>query len=344
MDKKDIKNFTLGELKVQMKNISEPDYRAEQIFFWLYKRGTTDFNGMSNIARHLRDKLTTLYYIGILELARHLISVDKTEKFLFRLSDGNFIETVLIYSKERRTVCLSTQVGCKYGCRFCASGLKGFIRNLTTSEILAQILYLQYGLKHKITNFVFMGMGEPLDNYENVSKAIKIMNGPKALDIAARRITVSTCGIIPGIKKFKQLKLQVNLSLSLHAVHNKLRNELMPVNRKYPLGELIRTCEDFIKSGGRMITLEYILIKNKNDSSKDVDGLAAIVKRLRAKVNLIPYSPVYNFNLKLPTVNDVNIFKNRLKEKGVNVTLRESKGKDIQAACGQLAGMVKDEM
>lgn len=344
MDKKDIKNFTLQELKAKMKKISEPAYRAEQIFFWLYKRGTTDFNDMNNIAAPLRGKLSTLYYIGIPEFVRHFVSADKTEKFLFKLSDGNFIETVLISAKERRTVCLSAQVGCKYGCRFCASGLKGFMCNLTTSEILTQILYLQYGLKHKITNFVFMGMGEPLDNYENVSKAITIMSDPKALDIAARRITVSTCGIIPGIEKFKQLKLHVNLSISLHAAHNKLRDELMPVNKKYPLEELIRACEDFIKTGARMITLEYVVIRDKNDSPEDVDGLVAIAKRLRAKVNLIPYSHICHFNLKPPTVNDVNIFMNRLKERGVNVTLRESKGKDIQAACGQLAGMVKDEV
>lgn len=344
MDKKDIENFTFQELKAEMKEISEPAYRAEQIFFWLYKRGTTDFSDMKNLAEPLRDKLSALYFMGVPGLARHLISADKTEKFLFRLQDGNFIEVVLISNKERRTVCLSTQVGCKYGCRFCASGIKGFIRNLTASEILTQILYLQFVLKHKITNFVFMGMGEPLDNYENVSKAITIMNDPKALGIAARRITVSTCGIIPGIEKFKQLKLQVNLSISLHAASNKLRDELMPVNKKYPLGRLIRVCEDFIKSKARMITLEYVLIKDKNDSPEDIDGLAVIAKRLRAKVNLIPYSPVSHFKLDPPTRSDVNIFINRLKLKKINVTLRESKGKDIQAACGQLAGTVKDEI
>jgi len=344
MDKKDIRNFSLEEIQAKMKEIFEPTYRAQQIFFWLYKKGVNDFSQMKNLAASLRDKLSTFYYIGIPELARSFISPDKTEKFLFRLKDNNFIETVLIPAQGRNTVCLSTQVGCKYGCRFCASGLNGFTRNLTTSEILNQLLHLKSGFQHKMTNFVFMGMGEPLDNYENVSKAISIMNDPKALGIAARRITVSTCGIIPGIEKFKQLDLQVNLSISLHAVTNRLRDELMPVNKKYPLEKLIKSCEDFEKSKMRMITLEYVLIKNKNDSSEDADGLAAIAKRLKAKVNLIPYSPVFYFKFESPTRNGVSTFMNRLKKKMVKVTLRESKGRDIQAACGQLAGIAKDKI
>ncbi|MFA4992320.1 MAG: 23S rRNA (adenine(2503)-C(2))-methyltransferase RlmN, partial [Candidatus Omnitrophota bacterium] len=245
---------------------------------------------------------------------------------------------VLIPSGRRRTACLSTQVGCKYNCSFCASGKMGFKRNLAVSEILGQILFLQRELGHEITNFVFMGMGEPFDNYENVSKAISVMNSPKAMGIAARRITISTSGVIPGIKKLRELGLQVNLSVSLHASNNALRDKLMPINKKYPLEELVKACEGYISGGGRMITLEYILIKGVNDSKKDADGLASIARRLRAKINLISFSPVLGSGFKPPLKKDVEIFKEILDNRKINVTVRESKGRDIMAACGQLAG------
>ena len=340
MDKKDIKGFSPEGLKVEMRKISEPAYRAKQILFWLYKKGVNSFNAMGNIPKPLKDKLDSLYSIGNIQLYKRLVSTDKTEKFLFKLSDGNFIETVLIYAGGRKTLCLSTQVGCRYRCCFCASGLKGFIRNLTPSEITNQILFLQHTFKHKITNLVFMGMGEPLDNYENVSSAIMIINSPEGIGIAARRITVSTSGIIPGIEKLKNLGLQINLSISLHAANNKLRDGLMPVNKKYPVGELIKACQDYINTTGRILTLEYVLIKDKNDSEQNAEELAAIAKKLKAKVNLIPYSNICGFNLKAPQEADIEIFMNRLKSKRVSATLRESKGKDIQAACGQLAGMI----
>lgn len=336
--KKDIKNFTLQELKEQMQNIKEPPYRAQQVFFWIYKKGVCDFNDMSNIPEALRYKLGGLYYISGLKLSEHLKSKDGTEKFLFKLSDANYIETVLIPAHNRETLCISTQVGCKYSCLFCASGLGGFIRNLNTSEIINQILFLQCHLKRKITNFVFMGMGEPFDNYENFLKAVMIMNDPDAMATAARRITVSTAGVIPSIEKFKNLGLQINLSISLHAANNKLRNELMPINKKYPLEALIRTCEDFIDKTKRKITLEYILIKGKNDSLKDANELTQIAKRLKAKINLIPYSNICKLNFESPRQVDIDTFMKHLMAKRANVTLRESKGKDIQAACGQLAG------
>ncbi len=337
-DKKDIKNFTLEEFKKELEKISEPSYRAEQVFSWIYKKGTVDFSAMNNLPKAFKDKLSQSYYIGVIKPLKQLKSIDKTEKILFELDDAGKIETVLICAEKRKTLCVSTQVGCKYACSFCASGMKGFKRNLTVSEILSQILFAEHNLKHKITNFVFMGMGEPLDNYENVTGAIKIMNSPKAMAIAARRITVSTSGIIPGIEKFKSLGLQVNLSLSLHAADSKLRDRLMPVNKKYPLEKLLKACEDYIAGGGRMITLEYILIKDVNDSLKDADELAAAAKRLKAKVNIIPYSDVSNPEFKTPLRKDIEVFKKRLLEKGINITVRESKGKDIMAACGQLAG------
>lgn len=338
MDKKDIKNFTLEEFKEELKKDSEPSYRAEQIFSWIYKRRAEDFDMMNNLPRSLRDKLFQSYYIGAITPLKSLKSIDGTEKFLFKLIDGNLIESVLIYSWNRKTLCVSTQAGCKFACSFCASGINGFKRDLTVSEILSQILSVERKLKQRITNFVFMGMGEPLDNYDNVSKAIKIMNSKKAMGIAARRITVSTAGVIPGIEKFKKLGLQVNLSISLHAANNELRDKLMPINKKYPMDEVLKACEDYINNGGRMITFEYILIKGANDSQKDADALAHIARKLKAKVNLIPYSEMPHFEFKSPVEKDIESFKNQLVKRGINVTVRDSKGKDIMAACGQLAG------
>ena len=330
MQKKDIKNFTIEELKEELGKLSEASYRVNQIFEWMYKRGARSFDEMSTLPRSLRDKLGRVFSLGGVNLKERLKSTDGTEKFLFELEDASLIESVLIPSSSRKTICLSTQVGCKFGCAFCASGLKGFKRDLSLSEILDQILLVGA----EVTNLVFMGMGEPLDNFENLKKAIEIMNSPLGMGVGARRITVSTCGIIPGIKRFKEIDLQVNLSISLHAVNNKLRNSLMPVNKTYPLEELIAACDDF---SGRMITLEYILIKDKNDSPEDADELSRMAKKLKAKINLIPYSPVSGKRFKAPTWKDIELFQKRLVKNSINVTLRESKGKDILAACGQLA-------
>jgi len=338
MDKKDIKNFTLEEFKKELEVLGEPSYRAEQIFAWIYKKGVSDFSAMNNLPKPLRDKLSELCYVGSIRLLKHLKSIDQTEKFLFELSDGNLIETVLIYAWNRRTLCLSTQAGCKFGCLFCASARGGFKRDMSVSEILSQILSIEYNLKQKITNFVFMGMGEPLDNYDNVSKAIKVMNSKDAMAIAARRITVSTSGFVPGIKKLEGLGLQINLSISLHAPNNELRNKLMPINKKFPIERLLSACEEYINNGGRMLTFEYILIKGINDSTKDIDELAGISRRLKAKVNLIPYSPISGLDFQAPLEKDVKIFEGKLVKKGISVTIRDSKGKDILAACGQLAG------
>jgi len=339
---KDIKNLTFEELKSEMNKMGEPDFRAEQIFSWLYQKGASSFHDFSNIPRSLRDKLKEFFFVGELELFSHFRSQDRTEKFLFKLQDGNFIETVLIPSGQRRTVCLSTQVGCKFSCAFCASGLRGFTRNLAPSEMLNQVLYLRQNLDYQLTNLVLMGMGEPLDNYENVAKAILTMNSSQGMGIAARRITVSTCGIIPGLERFKSLGLQVNLSLSLHAVTDKLRNQLMPVNKKYPLEKLLQACQDYLASCGRKMTLEYILFGAVNDSAQDADGLAEIARRLRAKVNLIPYSPVCGLEFRSPSAEKIDRFIKRLEGKRIGVTLRRSKGQDILAACGQLAGRAKE--
>jgi 23S rRNA (adenine2503-C2)-methyltransferase len=339
----DVGDLTLEELRAELEAMGEKPFRAVQIFNWLYHKGASDFDEFSTLSGGLREKLAVRFSIGRLELEARLESRDGTAKFVFRLADGECVETVLIPSGRRMTACLSTQVGCKFGCAFCASGLHGFKRNLAPSEITGQALDLTKTRCLKVTNYVFMGMGEPLDNFANLVKAIRIMNAPEGLGIAARRMTVSTAGHIPGIGRLKGLNLQVNLSVSLHAVTDRLRSRLMPINKKYPLEELIDACEDYVRSGGRMITLEYILIRGVNDSLDDADGLAGIGRRLRAKVNLIAYSPVAGLPFETPSAADVARFKRWLEERKVSVTLRLSKGQDIFAACGQLAGRFRTE-
>lgn len=337
MNKIDIKNLTIQELKGELGKVSIPLYRAEQIFYWIYKKGVAGFSDMNNLPRDLRLALNNSYSLGAMRLKKKFRSSDGTEKFLFELKDGNFIESVLISSRKRKTLCLSTQVGCKYRCVFCASGSKGFIRNLSASEILDQIIHVHHAISGNMANFVFMGMGEPLDNYENLSKAITIMNSKEGLGIGARKITVSTCGIIPGIEKLKRLGLQINLSISLHAANDILRDSLMPINKKYPLKRLIAACEHFVKETKRKITLEYVLIRDKNDSLEDADELSSVARRLKAKVNLLFYSPIPAVRLIPATEKKALVFKGRLIHNRIAVTVRQSKGKDIDGACGQLA-------
>lgn len=318
--------------------MGEKPFRAAQIFDGLYKRGASSFGEFTTISRPLREKLAARFTIDGLAIADKRVSADSTTKVLFRLVDGEHIETVLIPAGKRLTICLSTQVGCKFACAFCASGRRGFRRNLRPSEITGQVLHLRRALGREPTNFVFMGMGEPLDNWENLEKALRIMNASEGLGIAARRMTVSTAGFADAFGRLATLDLQINLSLSLHAVTDRLRDRLMPINRRFPLEEVVRAAEDYIRMGGRMMTLEYIVISGLNDSLDDADGLAAIARRLRAKVNLIAYSLVEGCEFKRPSNAEVARFKRWLEERKVGTTLRLSKGADIAAACGQLAG------
>ena len=336
MKKKDIKSFTPDDLKKEIIALGEKPYRASQILTWIYKSGASSFDGMKNIPAPLKNKLKERYSLSGVTLRDRLRSKDGTLKFLFELEDGKRIESVLIPSGRRSTLCLSTQAGCKFACNFCASGIKGFARNLETQEILDQIIFAENSAKKKATNYVFMGMGEPLDNYDNVMKAVRIMNSPECMNIGARRITISTCGIVPGIEKLEHENLQINLSLSIHAGNDRLRSSLMPVNKKYPLPELLVACGNFLSKGGRMITLEYVIMGGVNDSLKDAAEVSKIARSLKAKVNLIPYSPVPSLNHKAPSRENVTAFMDELHKSRVTVTLRMSKGKDIDAACGQL--------
>ncbi len=343
MDNTDIRDLSLEQLADKLKEWGEPAYRASQIFDWVYRKGATSFASMTDLPQGLRRKLERSFSLRSLLLADHLTSHDGTEKFLFELADGHFIETVLIPAPKRKTLCLSTQVGCKFACVFCASGTAGFKRNLLPSEILGQVLFLRDKFSLSLTNFVFMGMGEPLDNPENVIKAVRSMNDPKGLGIAARRITISTSGITPALERLRELGLQVNLSLSLHSAKEAVRSRLMPINKKYPLKELLRACEKHVERTGRMMTLEYVLLRDINDSADDARRLAAVARRLRAKVNLIPCSPVRGLDLEAPALEKMELFLRWLEEKGASATLRRSKGGDIQAACGQLAGRQKNQ-
>lgn len=331
-------NYTPEELKKEIKELGEAAYRAGQVFSWINKKGAAEFKEIRGIPGRLIAELEKRFVICTLSCEEHLVSKkDGTEKFLWKLKDGCYIETVLIKAGTRRTICLSTQVGCRFKCPFCASGDKGLIRDLEPAEIVNQVLCVQKMKKGRATNIVFMGIGEPLDNYDNLEKAIRIINHPAGIDLGARKITVSTCGIVPGIRRLKEIGLQVGLSVSLHAADNKLRDELVPVNRKYPLEELIAACKEFVRATGRIITLEYTLIKGRNDSPEDAAKLGKIAGQLKAKVNLIACNPGTTDKKYYADRKEVEAFGRKVRRAKVPVTVRGSKGEDILAACGQLA-------
>ena len=339
IQKKDIKNFTLNELQEEVKNLGVKKYRATQLFDLVYKKDIEDFRKMLSLPASFRDLLKENYYISKIELVKLAKSKDQTEKYLFKLEDGNLIESVLIFSNERVTECISSQIGCKYNCLFCESGKKGFTRNLTISEILNQVLFVRKKMKSNPNNIVFMGIGEPLDNYDNIVKAICILNSKDAFNVGARKITISTCGIIPAIKRLQERDWQIELSVSLHAPENKLRSYLMPVNNIYPLPDLIEVCRNYAEKTNRQVTFEYILIKGVNDSLNYADELAKLIGGFDSKVNLITFNPAADSLLQTPTASQVKYFKNKLIAKGIPTTIRKSKGDDISAACGQLKSL-----
>ena len=293
---------------------------------------------MSNLPAVLRKTLAEYFSILNLNLVDLQKSSDGTAKFLFELADKNLVEAVSIPAARRLTGCISSQVGCKFSCSFCASGLKGFKRNLTSGEILDEVFYLKHNASSGLlTHIVFMGTGEPLDNYENVLKAIRVINSSSAFNIGARRITISTSGIIPGIKKLQTEDLQIELSISLHSAVDKIRSQLMPVNKKYPLAALMKCCQEYIAKTNRQITFEYILIKGVNADEAAAQSLVRLLKDLRlAKINLIPTNCVLESKISPPDSAQINFFKDYLFKAGLNVTLRRERGQDIDAACGQL--------
>ena len=331
-----IYNFTEKELEDKLTSNGFPGYTARQVFEWVYEKRAQGFDSMSNLSKKMREFLKENFSIHKLSLIKKEKSSDKTEKFLFKLRDNLAIEVVLICEKARNTLCISTQAGCKFKCLFCASGEKGFKRNLTSSEIISQYLSVS-ALKAscKITNIVFMGIGEPLDNFENTIKSINILSDSKGINFAKRRISISTCGLIPAIKKLAKLKLGIKLSISLHSADDSIRNKLMPINKKYPLEELIPAIKEFSKASKDPVTFEYVLIHGINTSRDDAKKLVKLLNRVNGKANLIPYNGISS-EFKAPSQEKVDIFSQELKKGGVFFTLRKSRGRDINAACGQL--------
>ena len=321
-----------------------PDFRRKQLADWLYQKRAASLAEMTNLPAKLREDLAARYDFAALKLARLQGSADTTRKLLWELRTGDYIESVLIPASpdlfgersDRFTLCLSTQVGCAYGCRFCASGLEGFKRNLTPGEIVAQILETERATKIKINNLVFMGMGEPLANYDNLLLALRFINEPWGVGIGARHITVSTSGLAPQIRALAQQPLQIRLALSLHGATDAVRARIMPVNRKYPLAELLDACAEYQEKKRKMMTLEYILIADVNDMPEQAVALARHARRLNAKVNLIPYNTVEGLEWKRPTDRVIDDFASILKNARVTATVRREKGHDIDAACGQL--------
>jgi len=337
MHKKNINGLTLKELEGFLTDLQQESFHARQIFSWIYKKGVGDFGSMSDLPLGLRRLLRENFYIFDLKFIKLLRSKDGTEKLLFELHDGNFTEAVTIPTEKRITGCISTQAGCKFSCRFCASGLLGFKRNLTCAEMIEEVLYLKNNNPdRKITHLVFMGMGEPLDNYDNMLGAVRIINSSEGLKIGARRITISTCGIIPGIRRLAEEGLQIELSISLHAADDKIRSRIMPINKTYPLEDLLNACGEYIKKTNRQITFEYVLIKDINSDLQNAKKLSIILKPLNCKVNLIPVNVVKEQNIEPPNKSEILAFKDHLVKSGVNVTLRRPRGQDIEAACGQL--------
>jgi 23S rRNA (adenine2503-C2)-methyltransferase len=339
-----IKSLTPGDIESHFLRLGQPRYRAAQVLDWIYSKRVDDFAAMTNLPAPLRDALSDAFSADHLDPVRVLGSDDSTRKYLFRLADGNLIETVLIpaspalygEASDRRTLCVSTQVGCAYGCRFCASGLDGWKRDLGPEEIVEQILAAERASGEKVNNVVFMGMGEPLANLKNVMRAIDIINGPWGIGIGARHITVSTSGLAPQIRSLADDPRQVRLAVSLHAASDAVRETIMPVNRKFDLAALLDACTYFSNRKKQKITFEYILIDGINDSPDQATRLAAIVRRLAAKVNLIPWNSVPGLEWSRPPEDRQEAFLEILLGRGVAATLRREKGHDIAAACGQL--------
>ena len=335
-NKKALKNFTEAEMKEFMKEIGEKAFRGTQVYSWIYK-GAKTFDDMKNIPKSLREKLEEVSYIGNIDIELKLESKDeKTKKYLFLLNDGNIIETVMMDYDSRVTVCVSNQVGCRMGCRFCASTMDGLVRNLEPWEILDQIMKIQEDTGKRVSNLVLMGSGEPLDNYDNTKQFLKIVNDENGLNIGYRHITLSTCGIVPKIYELADLEIPINLAISLHSPYDDKRKEIMPVANKYSINEILDACRYYIKKTNRRVTFEYSLIKGVNDGKKEAEALVALLKGMLCHVNLIPINEVDERDFKKPDKAFIYKFRDYLEERNIPATVRISMGSDISGACGQL--------
>ncbi|HCA05435.1 MAG TPA: 23S rRNA (adenine(2503)-C(2))-methyltransferase RlmN [Ruminococcaceae bacterium] len=342
-EKSDIKSISLPELEKQLAEAGYPKFRAKQMYEWLLK-GVTSFDEMRNVPSELRQFSDTRYYISVATIEKKLISrYDKTVKYLFALNDGEFVEAVVMSYHHGVSMCISTQVGCKMGCTFCATGKSGFSRNLTAGEMLAQIEAAQRDLNVRVSNVVLMGMGEPLDNFENVLRFIELANEEKGLHIGARHITLSTCGIVPKIYELAEKRLQINLAVSLHAPNDEIRCKTMPVARAYPMDTLLKACRDYFAATGRRVTFEYSMISGVNDSDENARELAQKLAGMNCHVNLIPVNSVEGTGYIKSNVQRQQSFVNILAAKGIAATVRRTLGSDINASCGQLKRNHKKE-
>ncbi len=331
-----IYNLSEDDFKLYLNNLGEKPFRAKQIMEWVYRHKIESFDEMTNVKKTFIEQLKKDFSLDLLEVVTHQISSDGTQKFLFRLKDGNLIESVLMNNEYGYSICVTTQVGCNMGCVFCASGMKKRLRNLETAEIIMQLLTVEKVTGIKITHIVIMGIGEPFDNYENVTRFMKIVNYPLGLEIGARHITVSTSGLIPGIEKYSNEKLQTNLAVSLHAPNNELRNKIMPVNKAYDIDKLIDAIKKYIDKTNRRVTIEYLMLNEVNDTKECALELANLLKGLNVYVNLIPYNETSHIEFKKSSNERVMAFYDTLKKQGINVTVRRRFGSLIDAACGQL--------
>lgn len=333
----DIKSMNLTEIEDIVKSFGEPKFRAKQIFDWFQLYGVMSYDEMTNLPKAFRNLLNDKYPIRSCEIELKQVSAnDSTVKYLFKLYDGNFVESVLMKYKYGYTLCVSSQVGCKMGCVFCASTKNGCVRNLMPSEILGQIHAAQRDMNVRVSHVVMMGMGEPLDNYENTLRFLELASDEKGLNLSMRNISLSTCGIVPRIYDLLSLKLQITLSISLHAPNDEMRSKVMPVNKKYPVNQLIKACRDYVNETSRRISFEYAMIRDVNDSDECAYELASLLKGMLCHVNLIPANEINESAHKRSTNERLQRFMKILNSKGVNTTIRRSLGSDIDASCGQL--------
>jgi len=336
MEKINITGMTLEEMEALLKSIGQPKYRAAQLFNWIYKRAILSFDEMTNFAKLLRQQLDNMADIGHISIEKQLTSTDEqTTKFLFKLNDGLCVESVFMIDGKRRTVCLSSQVGCALRCSFCATGKMGFQRNLSAGEIIDQLLAIQRTLNVEVTNIVIMGMGEPFLNYDEVIKACDIISHDKGIAIGKRKITISTSGIVPAIKRFTKEDLRYKLAISLNAANDEIRTKLMPINKKYPIDELINAAKYYANKSRHRITFEYVMIAGVNDSVEHALNLSKLVKGLKCKINIIPYNSI-DKKQRPPSEVTINAFIRPFLNMNVVISVRRSKGVDIGAACGQL--------
>jgi 23S rRNA (adenine2503-C2)-methyltransferase len=335
--KKDILSYTYKQLQNELADMGEKKFRARQVYEWLHVRLADSFDEMTNLSKQFREKLDDGYQIiPVSMLERQESSIDGTNKFLFQLYDGNVVESVLMRYKHGNSVCISSQVGCRMGCRFCASTIDGLARNLFPSEMLGQIYQIQKIIKERVSNVVIMGTGEPLDNYDHFIRFIRLLTDENGLHISQRNITVSTCGIVPRMLDLADENLQITLALSLHGANQEKRSQLMPVANKYELQEVLDACDEYFRKTNRRVTFEYSLVHGVNDTDEDAEELIKILKPRNCHLNLIPVNPIKERSFDRPSRKNALNFKNKLEKRGINVTIRREMGADIDGACGQL--------